>query len=106
MVIILELGPLNAHILILGCNIVTRHLGGLSIGAPASTYIQPQYHTVNGSSYAQGNPPPYTEYAHEMDYLASQQMPVNDSGYWETTRNDALSYLGDQPSLCAYFHFP
>lgn len=55
---------------------------------------------MNGSAYAQENPPPYAEYAHEVDYLATQQVPVNDSGYWENTRNDALRYLGDQGGQC------
>lgn len=98
----LELDPCSKHILSLCCNIVARHLGSMSIGAPMPSYIQPQYH---GSSYGQGNPPPYTEYAHEVDYLASHQVPLDDSGYWETTRNDALSYLGDQPGSCVYFNF-
>ncbi|KAJ7457662.1 hypothetical protein B0H11DRAFT_208709 [Mycena galericulata] len=68
---------------------VTRHLSTLTIsGAPPSS-LQPQYY----AAYPQGNPPPYTEYAPEVDYLASQ---ANDSGYWETARNEAAAMISQQ----------
>lgn len=66
------------------------------------SYIQPQYYTLDGASYAQGNPPPYTEYAHEVDYLGSQQTLANDSGFWEAARNDAVRYLGNQSGQCVH----
>jgi len=75
------------------------------MAAAIPSYIQPQLYTVNGSSYPQGNPPPYAEYTHEVDYLASQPAPVNDSGYWENTRNDALRYLGDQTGQWVFIQF-
>jgi cohesin loading factor subunit SCC2 len=76
---------------------VARHLGGLNIGATVPSYIR---YTMNGSSHPQGNPPPYAEYADEVNYLTTQQGPANDSGYWENTRDDAVRYLGDQPGQC------
>jgi len=57
---------------------------------------------MNGSSYPQGNPPPYAEYAPEVNYLRNQQVPVNDSGYWENTRNDAVRYLAEQAGQCVF----
>ncbi|KAJ7465273.1 hypothetical protein FB451DRAFT_1263153 [Mycena latifolia] len=68
---------------------VTRHLSSLSIsGAPPSA-LHPQYY----AAYPQGNPPPYTEYAPEVEYLASQ---ANDSGYWEAARNEATTMISQQ----------
>jgi cohesin loading factor subunit SCC2 len=61
---------------------------------------------MNSSSYPQGNPPPYAEYAPEVDYLGNQQPPANDSGYWENTRNDAVRFLGDEAAQCVYIWFP
>ncbi|KAJ7134305.1 hypothetical protein C8R44DRAFT_770123 [Mycena epipterygia] len=68
---------------------VTRHLSSLTIsGAPPSS-LQPQYY----AAYPQGNPPPYTEYPPEAEYLASQ---TNDSGYWESARTEANTMISQQ----------
>ncbi|KAJ7164731.1 hypothetical protein C8R43DRAFT_1061973 [Mycena crocata] len=68
---------------------VTRHLSTLSIsGAPPSA-TNPQYY----ATYPAGNPPPYTEHPQEVQYLASQG---NDSGYWETARNEATTMVSQQ----------
>ncbi|KAK7023031.1 sister chromatid cohesion protein [Favolaschia claudopus] len=70
---------------------VTRHLSSLSLsGAPPSS-INPQYY----APYPQGNPPPYTEYPPDAQYLASDTGP-NDSGYWESTRNEASTLISQQ----------
>jgi cohesin loading factor subunit SCC2 len=84
---------------------VANHLGGLSIAAAIPSYIQPQFYAMNGSSYPQGNPPPYSEYASEVSYLGSQQAPANDSGYWENTRNDTVRYIGEQAGQYVYARF-
>ncbi|KAJ7719905.1 sister chromatid cohesion C-terminus-domain-containing protein [Mycena metata] len=68
---------------------VTRHLSSLSLsGAPPST-LHPQYY----AAYPQGNPPPYTEYPPDAQYLASE---ANDSGYWESARNEASAMISQQ----------
>ncbi|KAJ6466251.1 hypothetical protein C8R45DRAFT_1021008 [Mycena sanguinolenta] len=70
---------------------VTRHLSSLSLsGAPPSA-LHPQYY----AAYTQGNPPPYTEYPPDVQYLASEPNP-NDSGYWESSRTDASAMLSQQ----------
>lgn len=85
--------------------LAARHLDTQSINATAPSYIHPQYYTMNGASYShnQGNPSPYGQYAHEVDYLSQQRQP-NDSGYWENARNDVVGYLGDQSGsyVCMY----
>ena len=48
------------------------------------------------------NPPPYTEYAQELSYVSRAQVPNNDGGYWEGTRDEAVRLLGDQSSYVAY----
>ncbi|KZP26313.1 hypothetical protein FIBSPDRAFT_1040859 [Athelia psychrophila] len=75
-------------------NHIARHLGPLPTNSPMPSYIQPQYYAPNGSAYPHGNYPQHSEYAREVDYLSSPQTAANDSGYWETTRNDAIEYLG------------
>ncbi|KAJ6584574.1 hypothetical protein B0H19DRAFT_980202 [Mycena capillaripes] len=70
---------------------VTRHLSSLSLsGAPPSS-LHPQYY----AAYPHGNPPPYTEYAPEVQYLASEAN-ANDSGYWETARTEASTMISQQ----------
>ncbi|KAJ6620718.1 hypothetical protein B0H10DRAFT_1911606 [Mycena sp. CBHHK59/15] len=68
---------------------VTRHLSSLSINGVPPSAVQPQYY----AAYPPGNPPPYTEHAPEIEYLASQ---ANDSGYWEGVRNDATAMISQQ----------
>ncbi|KAI0064180.1 hypothetical protein BV25DRAFT_1934347 [Artomyces pyxidatus] len=75
---------------------VTRHLSNLTVSTTTPSYVQPHYYSVHGFNYPTGNPPPYTEYATELNHLQSHQQPTNDSGYWANTRNDAVRYLGDQ----------
>jgi cohesin loading factor subunit SCC2 len=66
---------------------VTRHLSSLSLaGAPPSS-LQPQYY----APYPPGNPPPYTEYPPEAQYLAA-----DDSGYWESARGEASTMISQQ----------
>ncbi|KAJ7903762.1 hypothetical protein B0H14DRAFT_2666173 [Mycena olivaceomarginata] len=66
---------------------VTRHLSSLSLaGAPPSS-LQPQYY----APYPPGNPPPYTEYPPEAQYLAA-----DDSGYWESARGETSTMISQQ----------
>ncbi|KAJ7605513.1 hypothetical protein DFH06DRAFT_257355 [Mycena polygramma] len=70
---------------------VTRHLSSLSLGGAPPSSVQPQYY----AAYPQGNPPPYTEYAPDVEYLASEAN-ANDSGYWETARTEASTMISQQ----------
>ena len=63
----------------------------------APTFHHPEYYSAHQSSYPQGNPPPYSEYDNQVQYLATQT-PLNDSGYWENTRDDAVRLLNEQAS--------
>lgn len=81
-------------ICILKCNSVSRHIGSMTLTA-VPTFHRPEYYNTNQSSYPQGNPPPYSEYDNRVRYLATQT-PLNDSGYWENTRDDAVRMLNEQ----------
>jgi len=70
--------------------------------AAAPTFPQPNFH----DSQNQGNPPPYTEYDQQLRYLASPQVPVNDSGFWENTRDNAVHMLNEQASGSYVVVFP
>ncbi|KAF8158512.1 hypothetical protein B0H34DRAFT_797892 [Crassisporium funariophilum] len=76
-------------------NHVSRHIGNMTLTA-APTFSQPDYYNVQRTNYQQVNPPPYSEYDHQLQYLAAPQVPANDSGYWENTRNDTIRMLNDQ----------
>ena len=60
----------------------------------APTFHRPDYYNPHQSSY-QGNPPPYSEYDNQVQYLAAQTH-LNDSGYWENSRDDAVRMLNEQ----------
>lgn len=83
-------------------NTVSRHLNNLAITTGVPSYIQPHHYSLQNSSYAPGIPTQYTEYASEIDYLASNHTPANDSGYWENARDDAVRFLGDQSAQCVF----
>ncbi|KAF8648994.1 hypothetical protein AX16_006108 [Volvariella volvacea WC 439] len=80
---------------------VARHLSNLAVTAPPASYAQPSYYSVQHNTPPQGNPPPYTEYAQELSYLAAPTVPSGDNGYWESMRNEAVRLLGD-PSTHHY----
>ncbi|KIL61369.1 hypothetical protein M378DRAFT_26115 [Amanita muscaria Koide BX008] len=76
---------------------VARHLSHMTFTAAPPTFVEPSYYAAQHQTYArEPNPPPYTEYAHELSYISSApKVPNNDGGYWENTRNDAARLLGD-----------
>ncbi|KAF8636245.1 hypothetical protein AX17_003730 [Amanita inopinata Kibby_2008] len=84
---------------------VARHLSNMTLTAAPPSFMQPNYYSMqHAGHYVQdGNPPPYTEYAQEMSYISAPQVPANDGGYWENTRNDAVRLLGDH-SHSPYAH--
>ncbi|KAK0464696.1 uncharacterized protein EV420DRAFT_1725943 [Desarmillaria tabescens] len=77
-------------------DIAARHLGNMTSVATPPSFVQPNYYSMQSTSYPQGNPPPYTEYASELTYLSSQNVSADDSGYWESTRNDAVRLMQEQ----------
>jgi hypothetical protein len=68
---------------------VARHLNNLSISGATPSFIQP-------ALYPRENPPPYTEYASEVEYLSAFQMPADDLGYWDNTRGNVLELVRDR----------
>ncbi|KDR82399.1 hypothetical protein GALMADRAFT_220397 [Galerina marginata CBS 339.88] len=74
---------------------VSRHVSNMTLTA-APTFPQPDYYNIHNTPYPQGNPPPYSEYDQQLRYLASSQVPSDDSGYWENTRNDAVRMLNEE----------
>ncbi|KAJ3516976.1 hypothetical protein NLJ89_g794 [Agrocybe chaxingu] len=75
---------------------ISRHISNMTLTA-APTFPQPHYYNMhNGTRYAHGNPPPYSEYDQQLQHMASPQVPVNDSGYWENTRNEAVRMVNEQ----------
>jgi len=68
---------------------VARHLNNLSISGATPSFIQP-------ALYPRENPPPYTEYASEVEYLSAFQMSADDLGYWDNTRGNVLGLVRDR----------
>jgi cohesin loading factor subunit SCC2 len=78
----------------LKCNLVSRHISSMTLTA-APTFHRPDHYNMHQSSYPQGNSPPYSEYDSQVQYLAAPT-PLNDFGYWENTRDDAVRMLNEQ----------
>ncbi|KAI0034608.1 hypothetical protein K488DRAFT_83792 [Vararia minispora EC-137] len=80
---------------------VARHLSSLTVSARAPSYINPGYYTHHPSTNAP--PPPYSEYAPEMQHLHSHHVPPShEDAYWSRTRTDAVGLLGHQPQYPSY----
>ena len=75
-------------------SLVSRHISSMTLTA-APTFHRPEYYNNYQSSYPQGNPPPYSEYDNQLRFLATQS-PLDDSGYWENTRDNAVRMLNEQ----------
>ncbi|KAK2465765.1 hypothetical protein APHAL10511_002309 [Amanita phalloides] len=75
---------------------VARHLSNMTFTAAPPTFMQQGYYSVQHAQ--EPNPPPYTEYAQELSYMSAPQVPVNDGGYWENTRNEAVRLIRNQSS--------
>jgi cohesin loading factor subunit SCC2 len=77
------------------CVSVTHH----SAHPPASASmpcLQPHYYSANSYQYPSQNPPPYTEYATELNRPQSSQHIEGNSGHWPSARDDTLRYIGAQ----------
>ncbi|CCM06130.1 uncharacterized protein FIBRA_08379 [Fibroporia radiculosa] len=82
---------------------VARHLSNLSISAAAPSYLQAYPPSASVPSYPQAHFPVSGEYAAELNHLASSSVPTYDGGYWESARNDAVRYLGEQEYDYSYY---
>lgn len=60
--------------------------------------LQPHYYSANSYQYPSQNPPPYTEYATELNRPQSSQHIEGNSGRWPGARDDTLRYIGAQSS--------
>ncbi|OCH92592.1 hypothetical protein OBBRIDRAFT_791042 [Obba rivulosa] len=89
---------------------VARHLSNLSLSAgPPSYYVQPQSYSVQPLPYTQSYQtylPPISGYSNEIQHLASPSMPTDDGGYWESTRDEAVRYLGESSTSYSYYQQP
>ncbi|KAH9923582.1 hypothetical protein B0H21DRAFT_765352 [Amylocystis lapponica] len=83
---------------------VARHLSNLTLSAAPPSYVQSHHHHTQGAPmYPQAHYPPFVEYAHELNHLATASAPVHDGGYWESTRNEAVRYIGEQGFAYSYY---
>jgi hypothetical protein len=74
---------------------VARHISHPSLGAH-TPYAQPQYYSQNAYPYPSPNPPPYTEYATELNRPQSLRHPESNLSYWATIGSDTSRYHGGQ----------
>lgn len=56
--------------------------------------LQPHYYSANSYQYPSQNPPPYTEYATQLNRPQSSQHIGGNSPHWPGTRDDTLRYNG------------
>jgi cohesin loading factor subunit SCC2 len=75
------------------------------MSANPPSYTHPHYYAPTNAAYQQMRAQPYGEYDNEIRYLQSAHNPVNDSGYWTQTRDDAARLLGEQSSRCVSVYF-
>jgi hypothetical protein len=61
---------------------VSRHLSHLSMVAHSPSHAQPQYFNTNGIHSPSPNPPPYTEYATELNCPQFLRHQERESSYW------------------------
>ncbi|KAF9267598.1 hypothetical protein L218DRAFT_955463 [Marasmius fiardii PR-910] len=75
---------------------VARHLDQMSITAAHPTFANPNYYSSHPTTAnSQQPPPPYTEYASELTYMAGTQSS-NDQRYWMQTANNAVRMVQEQ----------
>jgi hypothetical protein len=72
---------------------VARHFSHPSLGAH-TPYAQPQYYNPNAYQHPSPNPPPYTEYATELNRPQSLRHLGSETSNWATTGADTSRYHG------------
>jgi len=75
---------------------VSRHRSNLSVVAHSHSHAQPQYFNTNGFHSPSPNPPPYTEYATELNCPQPLQHQEGESSYWTTIGGDSSRYTEGQ----------
>ncbi|KAL0960842.1 hypothetical protein HGRIS_005858 [Hohenbuehelia grisea] len=81
-----------------------RHMDNLTVTAGPPSFVQPEYFSVRPVAYQQVSPPTYPEYAHELAYLGSARPPVDQTGYWDSARNDAVRFLREEAEPSHLYH--
>jgi len=78
---------------------VSRHLSHLSMVAhsPSPPHAQSQYFNTNGCHSPSPNPPPYTEYATDLNSPQSLRHQEGESSYWTTIGGNTSRYT-EEPS--------
>jgi hypothetical protein len=75
---------------------VTRHLGQMTFASPPAPTFSSHNFAYDGSYSGDGSPPPYTEYAHDINQISPQQIPF-DAEYWGNRRGEIGHLLRAQP---------
>ncbi|KAL1664712.1 hypothetical protein GGF50DRAFT_101537 [Schizophyllum commune] len=66
---------------------VARHINTLTGPAHPPSFAQPELYAP------QGNPPPYSEYAPDVQYMAAPVAPNASGGYWDINRTNATRFI-------------
>lgn len=75
---------------------VSRHNSHPSMVARTTSHPRPQYFNPNGYHSPSPNPPPYTEYATELNCPQSLRHQGSGSSYWTAIGGDSSRYLEGQ----------
>jgi hypothetical protein len=70
------------------------HRPALPPASASMPCLQPHYYSDNSYQYPSQNPPPYTEYATELNRPQSSQHIGGNSDPWPGARDDTLRYIG------------
>ncbi|KAH9480188.1 Protein rad9 [Psilocybe cubensis] len=83
---------------------VSRHISNMTL-TNAPTFPQPNLYNNYNTNYPPSNPAPYSDYDQQLRYLSSSQMMVDDSGYWDHNRNEAVRMLNGQTASSYNAHY-
>ena len=75
-------------------SVSVTHRPALPPAGTSMPCLQPHYYSDNSYRYPSQNPPPYTEYATELNRPQSSQHIEGNSGHWPGARDDTLRYIG------------
>ena len=87
-----ELAPVSIQSLTI-CTTASRHHSHPSMVARTPSHPRPQYFNTNGYHSPSPNPPPYTEYATELNCPQSLRHQGSGSSYWTGIGGDSSRYL-------------
>ena len=75
---------------------VARHINTLTGPAHPPSFAQPELYAP------QGNPPPYSEYAPDVQYMAAPVAPNTSGGYWDINRTNATRFISAEAGPCVF----